>query len=294
MMPRISVVIPAFNAAPFIGDTLASVLGQTITELEVIVVDDGSTDGTRQRIDGADDRVRLLHQDRGGAARARNLGVGQARGEWIAFLDADDLWTPDKLERQLDLAAETGSAFVFADRINIGERGPLPELQSTIQPLRDGDIYEVLLRGNFITTSSVVLRREVFERVGGFCEDPILPPAEDWDLWLRVAHDHRAAACRLPVVKYRHHITGASRNVDRMNRARRSVVERGLSLPRGRTLAPAVQRQIWSAMWATNGWDAARHGHKAVALQFYWKSLLAWPTRTKPYVDIVRVLSGRS
>jgi glycosyltransferase involved in cell wall biosynthesis len=294
MMPRISVVMPAFNAAPFITETLKSVLDQTIIDVEVIVVDDGSTDGTRERISGYGDRVRLLHQDRGGAAKARNLGVGHARGEWIAFLDADDLWTPDKLERQLALAAETGSSFVFADRINIGERGPLPELQSTIQPLRDGDIYEVLLRGNFITTSSVLLRRDVFEQVGRFSEDPILPPAEDWDLWLRVAHDHPAAACRLPVVKYRHHLTGASRNVDRMNRARRSVVERGLNLPRGRTLAPRVQRQIWSAMWATNGWDAARHGYKAAALQFYWKSLLAWPSRTKPYVDIARVLIGRS
>jgi glycosyltransferase involved in cell wall biosynthesis len=236
----------------------------------------------------------LIRQHRGGAAQARNAGASAAGGEWLAFLDADDLWTPDKLQVQLDRHRQSGALFLFSDRINIGERGPLPEVQSTIQPLADGDIFLPILLGNFITTSSVLLRRDVFNRVGGFCEDPDLPPAEDWDLWARVAHDHPAAACRTPLVKYRHHLSGASRNVGRMNRARVTVIERALDLPRGRALSWVERRQIWSDTWATNGWDASRHGDKGAALRSYWRSLRAWPTRSQTYVDILRLAAGRS
>ncbi len=293
-MARVSVVIPAFNAEAFIRETIESVKAQTVAGVEVIVVDDGSTDRTREEVERFGAPVRLLRQQRGGAAQARNAGVAAAQGEWLAFLDADDTWLPDKLERQLADAARTGAPLLFTDRLNIGARGPLPERQSDIQPLIEGDIFESLLLGNFITTSSVLLRREVFDEVGQFSADPLLPPAEDWDLWLRVAHAHRAAACRTPLVRYRHVATGASRNVERMNRARGLVVERALQLPRGQALSPSRRRQIWSHTWATNGWDAARHGQKTKALGWYLKSLGAWPWRTDSYVSFARILLTRS
>lgn len=102
-MATVSVVIPAFNAESFLGEALDSVLGQTARPTEVIVVDDGSTDGTRALVRRYSDAVRLVTQDNGGAARARNVGARQATGEWLAFLDADDVWLPEKLEKQLRL-----------------------------------------------------------------------------------------------------------------------------------------------------------------------------------------------
>lgn len=293
-MSRVSVVIPAFNAEAHIVETIESVLAQTVADLDVIVVDDGSKDGTRERVTRFGAPVKLITQQQGGAAKARNAGVAATDSEWLAFLDADDTWLPDKLEQQFAAASRSGAPLLFTDRINIGARGPLPERQSDIQPLVDGEIFEPLLLGNFITTSSVLLRRDVFESAGRFSEDPLLPPAEDWDLWLRVAQSHRAAACEAALVRYRHHLTGASRNVERMNRARRLVVERALRLPRGEALPAQRKRQIWSHTWATNGWDAARHGKRGKALGYYMRSLVAWPARKESYLDMIRVCLARS
>jgi len=290
----VSVIIPAFNAEAFIDETIESVLAQTISDLELVVVDDGSSDSTRSRVTRFGPPVRLLLQERGGPAKARNAGAAAGQGEWVAFLDADDLWLPNKLELQLAEASRSGAALLFTDRYNIGERGPLPERQSDIQPLVDGDIFEPLLFGNFITTSTVLLRREAFEAAGRFSEDPTLPPAEDWDFWLRVAHDHRAAACREPLVRYRHHMSGISRNVVRMNTARHRVISRALALPRGQALPKDRKRRIWGDTWSTNGWDAARNGDRSKALQAYMRSIAACPWRIDPYLGIARVLLSKT
>jgi glycosyltransferase involved in cell wall biosynthesis len=293
-MPAVSVVVPAFNAQDFIVETLESVVKQTYSDLDIIVVDDGSTDATRERVAAMGRGVTLLTQKNGRAAKARNAGAAAGDSEWIAFLDADDLWLPDKLERQLARASATAAPFVFTDRLNIGAKGPLPERQSEIQPLREGDIFETLLHGNFITTSTVLLRRDVFNSMGGFSEDPDLPPAEDWDLWLRVVEHHAAAACHEPLVKYRHHQMGASRNVERMNRARSLVVARALALRRGRRLSQIRRRKIWAETWLTNGWDAARHNRPTFALKCYGRSLAAWPLSPSPYIATLRLLAGRT
>jgi glycosyltransferase involved in cell wall biosynthesis len=289
----VSVIIPAFNAAAFITETIESVLAQTFTDYDIIVVDDGSTDDTRARVQAFGPSVTLLTQHNGRAAKARNAGVVASASTWIAFLDADDIWMPDKLERQLAMARATQAPLVFADRLNIGARGPLPERQSDIQPLSDGDVFEHLLTGNFITTSTVLLRRDVFIEVGAFSEDPELPPAEDWDLWLRVASRYPVAACHVPLVNYRLHALGASRNVERMNRARSLVVSRALSLARGRALSTVGRRQIWGATWATNAWDAARHERPGMALANNLRSIVAWPFAAAPYRQTLQVLLGR-
>jgi glycosyltransferase involved in cell wall biosynthesis len=293
MMSRVSVVIPAFNAESFIEETVESVMRQTFRDLDIIVVDDGSTDGTLQRLADMVNSVRVIRQSRGGPAKARNLGAASASGEWVAFLDADDVWAPEKIDRQLELAERSNAALIICDRINTGSRGSLPVRQSDIQPLFDGDIYEQLLTGNFITTSTVLLRREVFDAVGRFSEDPILPPAEDWDLWLRVAETYRVAACPDPLVYYRHHQLGASRNPDRMNRARRRVIARALTRDRAKSLSALQRRRILSHTWATNGWDSARHGHRTKAFWWYLRSLVSWPLRKESYTDIVRLCFDR-
>ncbi len=185
-MPHVSVVIPAYNAERFIVETVNSALNQTYQDLEVIVVDDGSKDGTVAALAQFGNRIRVHQQANGGVAKARNTGVSLARGTYIAFLDADDLWLPQKLERQLTSTAPMS----YTDRLNIGERGHLPELHSEIKPMRGGDLFVPLMREqNFITSTSVMLRRALFEKMGGFYTG--LNGTEDWDLWIRIAEAPR-------------------------------------------------------------------------------------------------------
>jgi len=284
-MPNLSVIIPAYNAEAFIVDTVQSALNQTYRDLEVIVVDDGSKDRTLERLDQFGGRVRVHQQANSGVARARNAGVKLATGEWIAFLDADDLWMPHKIERQLE---RRDAPMSFTDRVNFGDIGDLPVLQSRVTPMHGGDLFLPLLRdGNFITLTSVMLRRELFEQMGGFYTG--LNGTEDWDLWLRIAERHEIAFVDEPLVQYRLHHGGISRNFARMNRERTQVIARALALERGRTLSWRVRRQIWAETWRTNGWDAGRAGARAHALADLARAVIAWPLSPLPYKEALRV-----
>lgn len=282
--PTVSVVIPAYNAEAFIADTIQSALDQTYRDLEIIVVDDGSSDSTMARVAAFGERVRLHQQPNGGVARARNTGVSLAKGEWIAFLDADDLWLPSKLERQL---ACSTAPMTFTDRYNIGDRGDLPEVQSHCQPMAGGDIFEALLGGNFITTTSVMIRRVLFEELDGF--NVTFNGTEDWDLWLRVAEQHHIGFCPEPLTRYRLHGGGISRNFARMNRERLQVIARALARPRGRTLSAWTKRRIWAQTWATNGFDSRRGGARREAFVDYARAAAAWPLDLRAYKEAVKV-----
>lgn len=284
-MALVSVIIPAYNAESFIADSVRSALDQTFHDLEVIVVDDGSTDRTIARLAEFGDRIRVHQQPNAGVARARNTGVALATGSWIAFLDADDQWLPAKIERQL---AHGDASMVFTDRYNFGARGEFPELQSDCTPMCGGDIFlPLLLEGNFITSTSVIIRRALFEQLGGFYTG--LNGTEDWDLWLRVAENHRIDFCPEPLVRYRFHPGGISRNFVRMNRERTEVIARALASERGRALSPRTRRHIWAQTWCTNGGDARRAGARRDALLGFARAAMAWPWSPLPYKEAVKV-----
>ena len=282
-MPTVSVIIPAYNAEAFIAETIQSALDQTYRDLEIIVVDDGSRDGTVTHVGAFGDRVRLHQQPNGGVARARNTGVSLARGEWIAFLDSDDLWLPTKVERQL---ACSTAAITFTDRYNIGERGGLPKLQSLVTPMLGGDIFEALLGCNFITTSSVMMRRSLFQQLGGF--DVTLTGTEDWDLWLRAGAHHDIGFCPEPLVQYRLHAGSLSRNFARVNRERLQLIARMLTTPRGRTISGWARRRIWARTWATNGFESRRGGARREAFVGYVRAAAAWPLDLQFYKEAVK------
>lgn len=199
--PTFSVVVPAFNAERTIRATLQSVLDQTRSDFEVIVVDDGSTDRTTGRVMelAGDGRVRLVQQANAGVAAARNAGIGVARGRYVSFLDSDDLWLPRYLEMMggaLDARPDAALAFTDAwvwdenegrfGRQTIMVTGNPP----AVVPDDPQDLFRALLAGNFVYTSATV-RRGVLADVGGF--NGVVSPAEDWELWLRiVARGHRA------------------------------------------------------------------------------------------------------
>ncbi|MGC8960616.1 MAG: glycosyltransferase family 2 protein [Chloroflexia bacterium] len=195
--PRVSVVIAAYNAAPFLEEAIDSILHQTFPDLELIVVDDGSTDETPQILDRyADSRIiRLRNETNQGVARARNGGNAVARGEYLAVQDADDLSTPDRVEKQvafLDAHPEIG--LVGSQGILFGE-GASTRLQV---PLHNTEIQALLLGENCLLHSSLMMRREVFEAAGGY--DETYAAAEDYDLVLRIAE--RACVANLPAPLY--------------------------------------------------------------------------------------------
>lgn len=292
-LPTVSVVIPAHNAVLFIKEAVDSVLDQSVRPSQVIVVDDGSTDGTAEMLRTFGDRITVTSGRYGSAAAARNAGAALATGAWLAFLDADDAWLPHKLERQLAVAADDRVGLVYADRFNTGDRGDLPEIQSQIQPLYHGDVFmDLLLLGNHITLSSVMMRTALFRALGGFSET--LRNAEDWDLWIRLSESHRVEACQEPLVRYRLHAAMKSSNPARMQIARRTIIERALRLPRGLRLPAATRRRVVAAMAWTNGSDAARRGATRLAAQEFVRSVLAWPFDRRLYVDVVRFVLGRA
>ncbi|HVL00001.1 MAG TPA: glycosyltransferase [Dongiaceae bacterium] len=203
----VSVIIPVFNAEAHLEETLASVLGQTYPHIEIVAVDDGSTDRSLEILEKYRHRIRVVRQKNGGAAAARNRGAQEARGKWIAFLDADDLWAPDKVERQLGACADFTWSYtdsVFMGGVNDGRR------DSELTPKYQGRVLEQLICNNFVGTSSVMIQRQVFLDAGGFSES--LRSIEDWEFWIRLASDHNIGYIEEPLVRYRIHSSSSSRS----------------------------------------------------------------------------------
>jgi GT2 family glycosyltransferase len=189
----VSVIIPTHNRGLLLEKAIRSVLAQTYPHREIIVVDDGSTDDTRSRVQAYVPSVRYIYQPNQGAAAARNTGIAHGRGEYVAFLDDDDLWLPRKLELQAKLLVENPRVgLVYTWRLLTDLEGHvLPQIQ---RPMHRGNVLGELLLGCFVVPSVVMVRREWLDRVGLF--DTGLRTGEDWDLWLRLA----IAGCRFEVV----------------------------------------------------------------------------------------------
>jgi glycosyltransferase involved in cell wall biosynthesis len=203
--PQVSVVLPTHNRSAMLRKSLRSALDQDGIVLEVIVIDDGSSDDTAEQLARISDRRLTVLRNRSpqGVARARNAGIERARGEWIAFLDDDDLWAPGYLRAQLAIAAEQGLSLCYSGRIEIDERGEVINNAYSPQP---GRLARRLLANNAIGgPTGVVVRADLLARIGGF--DERLSALADWDLWIRAARGGRAGACAEPLVAHRNHPT---------------------------------------------------------------------------------------
>ena len=216
MHRTVSVVIPAYNQAKFVGQAIDSVLAQTLPPLEVIVVDDGSSDTTAAVLRNYATHIRVLRQENQGVSAARNNGARIATGEFLAFLDADDLWLPEKLQRQVE-------RFVKEPDLGIVHCG-LEEIDGSGSRLnlrldgREGWVAtEMLLLRNPVILgagSTAMIPRSLFEQIGGF--DTRLSTSADWDLCYRVASRHRIGFVRDMLVSYRLHGSNMHRNVEVM------------------------------------------------------------------------------
>lgn len=243
--PTTSVIVPAFNAAPYLAETLESVRAQTDGDWELIVVDDGSTDQTplvARQFAARDGRIRLIGQARQGVSAARNRGASESRAaEFVTFLDADDVWEPVALATLTEALRRRPTAVAvhgFARLIDAQGRPIRPGEQEAYArdrrevaggrlrpvPLSAPTRFAALVFQNCIPAGGILLRRAAFEAVGGF--DPAMSPAEDWDLWLRVSRVGDIAFQDCLIYGYRQHGANTSADPRRMRRAQRRVRRR--------------------------------------------------------------------
>ncbi len=225
--PAISVVIPAYNAERTVAETLDSVLAQSMQDFEIIVVNDGSRDATGAILDFYAERhpgkVRVIHQENTGQARARNNGIAAARGRYIAFNDADDIWAPEKLERQLRFLEDNPEyGLCYTEGMTIDEKGREKEPFGATREFT-GRCFEILITRNNIIGSSVMVRRAVLDDVGVF--NPELRACENWELWTRIARKYPIACIDEKLSFYRQHGGNMSKDIDRMRENRIAAIQ---------------------------------------------------------------------
>ncbi len=207
--PKVSVIIPVYNAESFIEETLESALAQTYKNIEIIVVNDGSTDGSYKKIKPYLPSIKYISQENKGVSSARNNGIRQSKGELIAFLDSDDVWVPEKLQIQVEYLNENkNTAFVHSNIKYINESSQLISPETDFVPGISGMCFRELFEGNKIATSTVVIRKDCLERVGYFTEN--ITFAEDYELWLKMAKHFPIGYLDQPLLRYRVHLANAT------------------------------------------------------------------------------------
>jgi glycosyltransferase involved in cell wall biosynthesis len=271
--PKVSVVIPAYNSENLIAETIESVFNQTYQNYEIIAVDDGSTDGTLNVLRRYTPRVKVLTKQNGGPASARNLAIQNSSGEYIAFLDNDDLWVEGKLEEQVAfLDSHTDIGLLFSEALMFsqenGERRILRKIGYTVDPT-----FYLLLFGNFIPSCTVVIRRACVDKVGLLNESLI--GTDDYEYWMRIARAFPMAAIPKPLAYYRIHegnYLGDGRHI-----------EKELSL----TLAAIYEiEKLFPKMWQECGVDrdlllARLH----IRAGFAWKLRGDWSNCLRKYLE---------
>lgn len=292
MSASVSVIIPVYNGAAEVRRAIDSALGQINATVEVIVLNDGSTDQTASVLAEYGDRIRAVNQQNRGLAGTRNNGIALATGEWVAFLDHDDYWLPEKLSLQLAAAKRTGFDVVYTNAGNFGDVARVADLRSEPTLMAEGNLLQPLLMDNFIVVSSVMIRRTLIQETGGF--DSSLPSVEDWDLWLKLsARGISFAAVREPVTMYQWRAGSMSKNYDLMRTTRKMIVERAFRTEQAKQLPWTVRRRALANIESCSAWFLAGSS-PAKAVRWYMNSLWYWPFDLNSWKGIVKGCLGRS
>lgn len=227
-MPKASIIIPTYNRDKFIAETIQSVLGQTFKDLEVIVVDDGSIDNTKEIVEKfikKDGRVRYIYQKNSGRPSIpRNFGFKNSTGDYLAFLDSDDVWLPEKLEKQIlffEKSENKKLGFLDCRNLIIDENG-LEIKNPYVFPNYHGNVFRELLKYNFIfTPGSVLIKRNVIDEIG--CFDENLISMDDWDIWIRISKKYYFDFIDELLFKYRVHISNITATLTQKNKEQQII-----------------------------------------------------------------------
>lgn len=304
--PVVSIIIPTHNCELYIAETIASVLNQSFKDIELIVVDDGSTDATRDIVASYGQPVRLVTQANAGVCVARNRGICEASGKYICLMDHDDYWFPHKLARQINILEQqpdTGvvySSFILWHRDENSGQFPSPDnfdlntYPDDTDPEFSGWIYHQFLIDCWMLTSTAMFRAEIFDTCGLF--DESLPYSEDWDLWLRISRNYPFVQLRRPTTLYRQHAhqgNRVNRPIDYRTRLLTQAVSQwGFCSRDGR----CVPRNTFNRKLATYHAEFAlghlRAGNKKQAVSAFWKSWMTYPQNLKMLAYVPATFMG--
>ena len=285
--PLVSVVIPVYNAEQFLGEALESVLAQTYEPIEVIAVNDGSTDGSEDVLNKFSGRVKCFRQKNGGEGSARNLGIAHASGEWIAFQDADDLWDPNKLEMQLSAASDQDDV-IHTDMRRIDDSGHvlLESWNSTRDIVHAPATLLDMLVGCGVLMSTAVVRRRALENVGGF-DGTNRWRCVDFELWLCLAATgHGFRYVDKPLASYRLHDSNWSLDRKIMHRGEIYALRQTYQRYRrrfGKREATICHNRLWNYDFG-QGWHLYNKGDYDAAGKHFWAAVRHKPFVLRPWV----------
>ena len=273
--PLVSVVVPNYNCARFLRDAVDSVLRQSYPAREIIVVDDGSTDDSLAVLESYGDRIRLVTQRNQGVSVARNAGIGRSRGELIAFLDADDIWHPEKLAKQVPLFTnpEVGLVYCAVEYVDEAAR----PLGTNVTGRRGRVLRDIaLLRGTIVLAggSTAVVRRKSFDKAGLF--DPRMSTAADWDMWRRIACHDEIDVVREPLMQYRLRPASMHRQIEVFERDMLHGFAQMFADPAAAAVRP-LRRRAYANLFLMLSGSHLEVGHFGRALTYACRSLALSP-----------------
>lgn len=274
-MSTVSVVVPCYNYARFVGEAIESALGQTVKPLEVIVVDNGSTDNTLEVLRAFGDRIRVVAQENRGQSGARNAGFEVARGELLALLDADDVWLPQKLEKQLPYFSRPGVGLVYGGFILAD--GTLKPLSTRIPKLRGRILKEFATGPGAVITggeSTAVIRKECIEKLGAF--DTELSISAGWDMYRRIASSYEIELVPEPLMIYRQHGNNASMRADIYEHDVELKLKKMFEDPASREVH-SLKRSCYGRAYLAISGTYLHAGQHRLALKYLAKATRVWP-----------------
>ena len=290
--PKVSVIVTCYNYGHYLAGCLDSIHAQTFEDFEVIVVDDGSTDDTPHQIQpylSRDDRIQYIRTTNEGQASAKNTGIRNACGEFVAFLDADDLWHPEKLKKQLVLFEDRSIGVVFSRMEFIDEEGRaiVSQEPSGYLRLRSGQVTDHLLFDNFVPFSSSMVRRELLKNYGGF--DETLAMGIDWDLWLRLSLHCQFAYVDEPLLRYRvGHAGQMSKKLEVRQKCSDLIFKRFVDDNKER-LNPDIVKKAISYTHCSRGYYF-RKANPLVSLRHYLTALRYDWTNSKALIGLAKTM----
>jgi len=288
--PLVSVVTATYNMAQYVVEAVESILSQTYTNIEAVVVDDGSRDDTQQVLARYTDnpQVKLIHQENAGQTVAKNRGLSACTGQMIGFCDSDNAWLPDKIAAQMAVFASNPSlGVVYGDVQFIDDKGHNLPTPAVRRP--SGHITGPLLANNFVPFNTCLVPRRILDEVGGF--DESLSMAIDYDLWLRIST--RYPFHHLPKVLARYRIWGGQmshRTGERLDNALRMMTK--FMRENGDAVTPAEARRAWAYTYTTRGRWLARTGQRSAAMFDYQKAIEHNPLDLRAWKSMVRLVLG--
>jgi glycosyltransferase involved in cell wall biosynthesis len=268
-MKKVSVIIPAYNKADFTIRTVESVLKQTYRNIEIIVIDDGSTDNTKEKLKCFGGKIKYIYKENGGACSARNLGIEQSSGEYIALLDCDDIYYPKKIERSvLCLESDPDYGFISTDSYFIDENDNIVSIWPGPQQPPSGWIFSRILIDNLICNSTVLVKKACFQKVGYFDEKIFI--CADYDMWLRLAEIFKAGYVSEKLTGYRISDNYTFSNIEQSLEEAIYLIKK--KIKKGYIQSTAIQNRIYSRIYYSHAIYFGASGKSEKAAEYFLKA----------------------